>query len=157
MRYRYVVTREDDKNRFVISELSRRSEDNYDPTGQAEFSREALEAAAADGADALLAVIRSDKMYPPAPVAVDLAARIMEMLKGKGADQTEAAVDEIDVEVAERKPVEVAESEEEEEAEIDDEEFEDKDLLEEDDMGEGIGRIRVQDEEEAEDITDTDI
>ncbi|MEW5735818.1 MAG: hypothetical protein AB1921_13245 [Thermodesulfobacteriota bacterium] len=156
MKYRYVVSREDQSGKFVISEFSRRSEDALDLTGSAEFPREALEAAAADGPEGILAMIRTDKMYPPAPVANDLAARILEMLGKKAGEETEAAVEEIDVAIVERKPVEV-ESEDEEEVEASDEEFDDEDLLEEDDMGDSIGRIRVQDEEEAEDITDTDI
>ena len=157
MKYRYVVTREDNGAKFLITELSRRSEDALDPTGFAEFTREALEAAAADGLEALLSIVRTDKMYPPAPVAAALAARIMEMLKGKAGDETEAAVDEIDVEVAERKPVESESEEEEDEADVEDSEFEDKDLLEEDDVGESITKIRVQDEDDAEDLGDSDL
>lgn len=158
MKYRYVVTREDEGQKFVITELSRRSDDAMDPTGKAEFSRDVLEAAAADGIEALLAVVRTDKMYPPTSVAMDLASCVQEMLKAKTEEAIEGIVDEIDVEPVERKPPDPPpKSEDLEESEDDeDDDFEDKDLLEDDDVAEPITKVRVQEEADGEDVPDAE-
>ena len=79
MKYRYVLTRDDAKNKLTISEFTRGVDEHLTMMGARELDGDAIEAAMAQGKMAVVDILRSHGMYPPENVAMDMANLVKEL------------------------------------------------------------------------------
>lgn len=157
MRYRFILTRDDGRNKLIIQEFSRRPDDTSDPLGVREYDSPAVEAALAAGPVALAEVIRSERMYPPSTSMAVLAEGIGRLYGPERGELGELEVEELDVTPAEvvRRVEEVEEVKEDLlDDEEEEEEFPEEEILdEEEDFGSGkILKVEDADSVEEEEI-----
>ncbi len=131
MKYRYVISRDDAKNKLIIKEFTRGVDEHLSMMGSREVDGSAIEDAIATGGMALVNILRDHGMYPPEPVAKDMAKLVTDLYGALREETNEGHVDEIDVITPEAPPK--VEPEETDEEEIDSD-LPDEDILESDDL-----------------------
>ncbi|MBI9074496.1 MAG: hypothetical protein JEZ02_03715 [Desulfatibacillum sp.] len=147
MKYRYVLSRDDAKNKLTISEFTRGVDENLTNMGSREVDGEAIEAALAQGGMAVVDVVRSHGMYPPENVAMDMARLVADLFGSMREEIKEGYIDEVDVITAEVIKPEVVDAADDDDDIVDDD-LPDEDILESDDLELGDTDDIVEDEED---------
>ncbi|ACL03253.1 hypothetical protein [Desulfatibacillum aliphaticivorans] len=131
MKYRYVLTRDDSKNKLTISEFARGVDEHLSIMGSREVDGEAIQAALSQGKMAVVDILRTHGMYPPEHVAMDMVDLVNQLYGPNREEVKEGYVDEIDVIVEE-----VFKAEEVDESDDDDvdDDMPEEDILESDDL-----------------------
>lgn len=133
MKYRYVLTRDDSKNKLIISEFARGVDEHLSIMGSREVDGEAIEAALSQGKMAVVDILRTHGMYPPENVAMDMVDLVNQLYGPNREEVKEGYVDEIDVIVEETFKAEDVDDSDDDDDDVDDD-MPEEDILESDDL-----------------------
>ncbi len=119
MKQKYSITRDDEKQVFTIREYAELDKEMMSLLCEETYSQQALMAAAQEGIEAVLGVIRTNNMYPPAIYAEPIAAAVIEMFQDKEKLSAELVFDDKDLFIKEPEVIEEAEEVVEEAVDVD--------------------------------------
>ncbi|MBU2488294.1 MAG: hypothetical protein KKA60_02775 [Proteobacteria bacterium] len=150
MKYRFILTRNDSKNKLIIREFSQRPDDTTDLLGVREYDSAKVQAALAAGPLALADVIRDERLYPPTSFMFILAEALERLYDPERGEGPELEVEEVDVLPADIRRVEEAAEKKEEDLlddDDDDDEYAEEDILDEDEDYSSGKILKVEDTE----------
>ncbi len=110
MKQKYSITRDDEKQVLTIREYAELDKEMMSLLCEETYSQQQLMEAAKEGIEAVLAVIRTNNMYPPAIYAEPIAEAVIEMFRDREKLSAELVFDDKDL--FNKEPEVVEESEE---------------------------------------------
>ena len=150
MKQKYEFIRNVEKNTLILREYAELDKDILSPLCEEEYDIKKIEAAVAQGKDALMAAIRTKNMYPPGLYAEKIADVIAEFMAAADKDTADVMFNDIDLLKLEREQEALELAAEEEAADLDNL------LSDEDDFGDDfdsggdlkdVGSFKVADDE----------
>ncbi len=121
MKQKYQLFFSDDKSKLIVKEMAETDPGIFMVTCEENFTMTAVEAAEQEGMTAVIELLRTDNMFPPARFVEQMADAVLALIKGDE-EKTELLFNDIDmIEKAKVEELVVEEvAEEEEEVELDD-------------------------------------
>jgi hypothetical protein len=119
MRLKYIVETDHKNNLLVLRELAATDQDRFELLNHATYEGEMIKSAIPKGKKALVSALRTDNMYPPAPIAEKIAEAISQAVDSKEGRTVELIVDDLDNMEKRRKRVPIPKPEDMEETSSD--------------------------------------
>jgi hypothetical protein len=119
MKHKYQIAIADNE-RLVIREYAELDKESFSLLCEEVYERSAVERTMKEGADALVAFLRTKNMYPPGIYANKIASTVLEMASCDGESTRELVFDDVDLLSQVRVPAAELEDIEDEDAELDD-------------------------------------
>ncbi len=90
MKQKYLISRNDEKNKLTIKEFAElEKQDEYTLLCEETYSCEAVESAISKGKQALISTLRTTNLYPPALYAEKIAEVIMSLFSSESDQSVE--------------------------------------------------------------------
>jgi hypothetical protein len=157
MKQKYAITRNADTGRMTIQEFAELDKDVFSLVCEESYDGERIRAAAAEGKEPLIEVLRTPNLYPVSEYAEKIAESVRSLLDQDTPEPVEIEFDDIEALSREPKAAEEETSEEDEGVALDDllEDDEDSGELDED-AGESEGSEESDDMDEGSSLSDDD-
>ena len=125
MKHKYLIQRETEQNLLIIKEYAELDKDILSLVCEESYEELKLKDAVSESKEAILRIIRTEKLYPPILFAESIAKAIVDLFASETEETAELLFDDIDFIVKDVEKPKPVESDDDEAGEIDD-------LLEED-------------------------
>lgn len=119
MKQKYVILKNKSDNELVIREFAELDKETLSLLCEASYAYDALEKAAAEGKDALIAALRTPNMYPIGHYAIKIAEAVQTLLAPGGESSAELPFNDIELVESEKKEAALLEAIEADDNEID--------------------------------------
>lgn len=120
MRLKYIVEKKDKNNALILMEYMEDDRDRFSLLNEAVYDKKTISSAKKRGVKALIGVLRTQNMYPPAKFAQKIADTVSEVLKSKKNPSMEIILDDMEFVDKKRRRRRIAVPVEEESVEADD-------------------------------------
>lgn len=106
MKQKYLISKEDDKNKLIIKEFAELDKERLSLLCEEEYDNKIIKSAILKGKEALISQLRTNNMYPPGVYAEKIAQAVIDIFGSKDSQSIELSFNDVDLLIKEQAPSE---------------------------------------------------